>query len=66
MHETQSHKFQLQKQLFQNKALNNSFANQAIDCWNNLPNEIAEAANYMTFKKLLNLVVSSIFNPYLR
>ena len=65
-HETRSHKFQLQKQVFQNNKLNNSFANRAIDCWNNLPNEIAEAANYRTFKKLLNLVDSSFFNSYLR
>ena len=50
-HETRSHKFQLQKQVFPNNTLNNSFANRAIDCWNTLPNEIAEAANYMTFKK---------------
>ena len=50
-HETRSHKFQLQKQVFQNNTLNNSFANRAVDCWNNLPNEIEEAANYMTLKK---------------
>ena len=65
-HETRSHEFQLQKQVFQNNTLNNSFANRAIDCWNNLPNEIAEADNYMAFKKLLNQADSSLFNSYLR
>ena len=65
-HETRSHKFQLQKQVFQNNTLNNSFANRAIDCWNNLPHEIAEAVNYMTFKKLLNQVDSYFFRSYLR
>ena len=56
-----SKKFQLQKQVFQNNTLNNSFANRAIDCWNNLPSEIAEAVNYMTFNKLLNQVDSPFF-----
>ena len=61
-HETvTSHKFQLQKQVFQNNTLNNSFANRAIDCWNNLPNKIAEAVNYITFNKLLNQVDSPFF-----
>ena len=46
-HETRSHEFQLQKQVFQNNTLNNSFANRVIDFWNNLQNEIAETANYM-------------------
>ena len=60
-HETRSHKFQLQKQVFQNNTLNNSFAKRAIDCWNSIPSEIAEAVNYMTFNKLLNQVDSPFF-----
>ena len=45
-HETRSHKLQIQKQVYQNNSLNNTFPNRAVDCWNNFPKELIEATDF--------------------
>jgi hypothetical protein len=65
LHKTRSHDFQLQKQIYSNNALNNTFSNRAIDCWNGLPSKTVNAANFAVFKKLLNKIELTFFSPYL-
>ena len=65
-HETRSHKLQIQKQVYQNNSLNNTFPNRAVDCWNSLPKEKIEATDFKTFKRMLNVADSSIFYPYMK
>ena len=64
--ETRSHKLQIQKQVFQNNWLNNTFSNRAVDCWNSLPREMIEATDFKTFKRMLNVADSTTFYPYMK
>ena len=65
-HETRSHKLQIQKQVYQNNSLNNTFPNRAVDYWNSLSKEMIEATDFKTFKRMLNVADSSIFYPYMK
>ena len=65
-HETRSHKLQIQRQVFQNNSLNNTFPNRAVDCWNSLRREMIEATDFKTFKRMLNVAHSPIFYPYMK
>ena len=55
------HGFKLQKRLFHNNRLSNIFTNRAVDRWNSLPNEIANAESYAAFaRKIKQLDLSKV------
>jgi hypothetical protein len=60
-HNTRSHGLQIQKQIYPNNALFNTFSNRAIDFWNGLPSEVALASNLNIFKQRLNKLTPNYF-----
>ena len=46
----------IEKQIVANKLLNNTFASRAIDCWNNLPENIVSASTLIQYKNMLNKI----------
>ena len=61
-HGTRSHDLQLQKPLYQNNYLGNTFASRAISCWNRLPVHVVSATSLVAFKHHLKNVC---LNKYL-
>jgi hypothetical protein len=64
-HGTRSHNLQIQKQVYRNNTLNNTFSNRSIDCWNSLPTETVTATSFIRFKNLLDLTDYEFYKPYL-
>ena len=55
-YDTRGHVNKLEKQLYPNNVMSNTFSNRAIECWNCLPNDIVSAPNVNIFKNKLNNV----------
>ena len=55
-YDTRGHSLKIEKQIIANKLLNNAFASRAIDCWNNLPENIVTASTLIQFKNMLNKI----------
>ena len=53
-HKTRSHDLQIEKPLYRNNNLANTFASRVIDCWNNLDEQIVTASSLKKFKSSLD------------
>ena len=60
-HKTRSHDLQIEKPLFRNNNLANTFASRVIDCWNNLDEHIVKASS---LKKIISSLDGVNLNQY--
>ena len=45
--------YKLRKKVYGNSQFFNSFSNQAVDCWNSLPNELVSSGSFAVFSRAL-------------